>query len=278
MGEVTTRLGLIPLLPCKDTKSGLPRERGAANKNRSVDELDGNTISNSSNALIEITTSPASPFIIIGRTELLDSLRSAYEICDDQSKDKSSYDEALQWGTKHISREMLRFSAEGMQIRAKHGAVLPISSSSSNVNDETTTESASKEISGGIPGDGEWSKDLVKVKPGSTICIGACVGQGVLNFRVVTVNPKERTESRADSIKTKDCMVPPNMEQDKPTSSCVIDLTDSQNTDRDNPGPSQEAVDKRPTSPIKTNSTEQETQSSFVLYFFPFGNGTFIVF
>lgn len=316
MSAAERGLGLIPIVRFKKKEkidSELPRESKATIEGSSGCDNDNSTDNRghcatrnddpfeSNDSLIRITTSSASPVVIIGRSQLLNSFRVAIAVAPDQHKsdqdekrESSDHREALQWGAKALSREMLRFSAAGMQINAKHSAGpngVVISSNRHPQAEQDCGDANENSIQEEIVSEGVWRTKAVKIKAGNTLSFGPCVGRGLLEFRVVSLNQRSRLENDA-TVSRNDCTAKSKTKQSitgKSTNPCVIDLTaeseEGENQERigineslwmktilDDDSKAQDL--NKTNNPNKKNSVKPE-KLPFLVHFFPFGNGAY---
>lgn len=236
-------------------------------------------------SLIRIADPSASP-VVIGRYRLLKSFRAACNLHKSGGGDHEniSYPETHRWAAKALSREMLRFSDAGMQIRGNH-TVIRINNTNilsstivKNDVDENIKYSVGKEIVEAEQ-EGGWSVNPVKVGPGDILSIEPRVGQGRMEFGVVDLNQSTQHEKVSTVLKnnhtentsadestdpretdhTGDCV------QEKEYKSDKVTLDDD--SKRRNPN--------KTNTPIRINSINPPTLS-FLVYFFPFGNGTYV--
>jgi hypothetical protein len=283
-------LGLIPRIRNGDGYADVAKN-GDHNHNYDEDSSGPNEL------LIRIYNSSASP-VVIGRYHLLTSFRGA---CCPQSNggeenQESNYPEHLRWGFKALSRQMLRFSDAGMQVRGNHSIVrvnntviLSDTAAKSHYDEKkqcSDEKPTFKEAQNG------WSINPVKIRPGDILSLEPRVGSGLLEFNVVALQKRTQDEGSSTLTKTDDTttqilngkLMTESTEQQK------VDLTDElerqQKSKRDESSLNlsrQATLDddsKTPSlntakTPIRTNSIKL-AKSSLIVHFFPFGNGTFV--
>lgn len=258
------------------------------------------------------TTAP----VVIGRRQLLTSFRAACKIRKigggGGDPKQSPYRKTVRWGVKALSREMLRFSCFEMQIRGKH-AVVRVNNTeilSSNTNntkanynddddDNTNQQSVGNaNFEGAREQEDGWSRNPVKIKPGDILSLEPRVGQGILEFCVVILNHNVIQNETVHTIAKRGDMamsmsIANGNIMDVSTDRCDVDLIDEseggQKYKRDEillnnssrqvvtlDGDSKKRNLNKANSSNKINSIKLAKSSSFLVYFFPFGNGTYV--
>jgi hypothetical protein len=281
--------------------------------------FDGNYNGSKESPLVRIsigTNSSTTAPVVIGRRQLLTSFRAACKIPrgGDGGGDpkKSPYRKTVRWGVKALSREMLRFSGFGMQIRGKH-AVVRVNSTeilSSNMNntkanydDDDEDDNKNQSVGNAIfevareQEDG-WSINPVKIKPGDILSLEPRVGQGILEFCVIILNHKviqnKTVYTIAKSGNTSMAIANGNGNiMDESTDRCDVDLIDEskggQKHKRDEillnnllmqvvtlDGDSKKWNLNTANDSNRIDSIKLAKSSLFLVYFFPFGNGTYV--
>jgi hypothetical protein len=293
----------------------------AKNGDRYNTIFDGNSVGSKESSLVRISIgsySSTAPPVVIGRRQLLTSFRAACTILKNGGgggdTKKSPYRKTFRWGVKALSREMLRFSGFGMQIRGKH-AVVRVNSTeilSSNTNnikanynddDDVDDDDDNKKKSVGNAifeaareqEDG-WSRNPVKIKPGDILSLEPRVGQGILEFCVVILNHNVMQNGTVDTITKNGYTAMPIANgniMDESTDRREVDLIDE--SERGQKYKRDETVLNNLSRQVVTldddskkrnlneannsnriNSIKLAKSSSFLVYFFPFGNGTYV--
>ncbi len=273
-------MGLIPLVGSKKGKNDpkLSQERQDTGERSSGCTNDDDTNSQhndyfeTDDSLIQISVSSVSP-VVIGRSQLLKSFRVACIREGANSRSKESYRETLQWGEKALSRKLLRFSNVGLQTRGKYVAI--------RIN--------GKAISSNLPENQDgWSVTSVKIKVGDILSFQPIGGQGLLEFRIVRVISSASVEQDwaiAKNNRMANHSLKRKRTMPESTGPKIIDLTDNsehggikKRAKRDSNLPRHVTLDDE--KPLNTTNDPSTTNSSktgspsYIIHFFPFGNGT----
>ena len=278
MSSMKLGLGLTPLV-------------GDKQKNHESDLLDNSSFSNSMHdreSLIRITDSSPSS-IVVGRCQLLTSFRIACNMhnCGEGDQEKSPYRDTFRWGVKAMSREMLRFSDFGMQIRGEHAIVrvngdefLPNPCSMNN-NKEDEDKHSAQPFSDGTQ---KWSTKAVKLKPGDVLSIEPRVGHGLLEFMVVALNQRGQSKKESLMAKKSNNSIPVKGISCGLTNQCEDVVSGEYNhgqknlSDRISPDLSRPTFlddDSKLRNLDSTNNlrTGKMAKSPFLVHVFPYGNG-----
>ena len=293
-------IGLIPLI-CrkrrqqqkKKNESDSPRTRednedseNGHHNNNYVDESPGEQ--KGSMIRIEVDGLSKNP-VVIGRQKLLMSFCAACNIdLAKANRQTSPHLETCRWATKALSREMLRFSDVGMQIRGKHAVVLVNSKkvmSTAQVNDDHTGDINNHSIlnqNTKMSQKDEWSANPVKIVPGDVISFEPRGGQGLcsrLEFSVVTLDYRMENEKVSTIAKKNDVNII--------TNGSIMGTVDLEKHDKGGQVKNDAFIDNSSRQAVfggncktlkvtETNNSMKMAKSSFLVHFFPFGNGTYV--
>ena len=200
-----------------------------------------------------------------------------------------------QWAVKALSRQLLRFSKAGMQIRGKHTIVRVngteiVSRTRANCNNDGGDDKNIHSVGNQSRKEDGWSIIPVTINAGDIISLQPRGGPGLLEFGVVNLNQGTANEKgsvipkcsvKDDSVDT----LKPNTNKDDVNKSQL--LVESQSGQRrktrvvssklaglDDDDEEGSVIGAKTKSPSR-NSPSKPTQAPFLVYFFPFGNGTF---
>ena len=294
-------IGLIPLIRPKQQKkkkSDPPRthEDNGDSKNGKIAYND-ESLRFIKGSLIKIKTKSLSKSpVVIGRSQLLTSYCAAcnIDILPGAKRQKSCYLETFRWATKALSREMLRFSEAGMQIRGKHAIVRV------NRNKILSTAKANYHTTGNVDSNSiknqnvkgsqkdEWSTDPVIIVPGDILSFEPRVGQALcsrLEFIVVSLDQRMKNEKVA-TMTDKNDLACGNIvakvdqikhdEGEQENGAIPIDNLSTPVIEGDNCRMLK--VNETVTCNSPNSRFTNPSKLSFLVYFFPFGNGTYDLF
>jgi len=226
--------------------------------------------------------------VVIGRQQLLTSFCAACNIdLTKANRQTSPRFETCRWAAKALSREMLRFSDAGMQIRGNHAVVFINGKMILSTGEETDDHSTGKINNHSIQNNNaktsqknEWSVNPVIIVPGDVLSFEPRGGQGLcsrLEFNVASLeHEKVSTITKKNGV------------GNRSTNGSIMDKGKLEKNDRGAQEKYETCIDYSSREVVlgdicktlKVNETNNSRQSnstnlaksSFLVHFFPFGN------